>query len=65
MKQKQLMITEFIIQMEPKIKKSVMYTSPQERDDLEQEIKLKMIETVTRGVIKETPGFWEFKQSFE
>ncbi|WP_026571608.1 MULTISPECIES: hypothetical protein [Sediminibacillus] len=65
MKQEHDLITEFITHMEPKIKKSIKYTSFQERDDLEQEIKLKMVETVSRGVIKETPGFWEFKQSFD
>ncbi|SDK27190.1 hypothetical protein [Sediminibacillus albus] len=65
MKQQERRLTEIIIQMEPKIRKSIANTSSQERDDLEQEIKLKIIEIVTKGVIKDTPGFWEFKKSFD
>lgn len=46
--------------LEPKIKKSLRYTDPQNREDLEQELKVKMTECLRKGVFKNPPGFWEF-----
>ncbi|WP_350344249.1 hypothetical protein PRVXT_000641 [Proteinivorax tanatarense] len=55
---------EAIDNMEPKIKKSLNNTTHQERQDLEQEIKLKAVEAVKTGKIKPI-GFWEFKEKFD
>ncbi|GEN32356.1 putative FlaG/YvyC family protein [Cerasibacillus quisquiliarum] len=43
----------------PKIKNSLKNTHFQEREDLEQEIKLKIIEKLTDFKVKEVPSFWE------
>jgi hypothetical protein len=45
--------------LEPKIKKSLSQTSYQEREDLEQEIKLKMIEKYHNHKFNEAPKFWD------
>ncbi|MEE3808220.1 MULTISPECIES: hypothetical protein [Lysinibacillus] len=44
----------------PKIKQCLHQTSYQEREDLEQEIKLKIIEKMATKEFKDTPGFWDF-----
>jgi len=44
---------------EPKINKSLQQTSFQEREDLEQEIKLKFIEKYLNHQFNEAPKFWE------
>lgn len=44
----------------PQIKKALKNTSYQEREDLEQEIKLKILEKVNSLDIESPPGFWEF-----
>lgn len=46
--------------MVPKIKKSLFNTNQNEREDLEQEIKLKIIEAVVVGKIGTPPTFSEF-----
>ncbi|AIM16332.1 MULTISPECIES: hypothetical protein [Neobacillus] len=51
---------EILLQLlEPKIKKSLSQTSYQEREDLEQEIKLKMIEKYHNHKFNEAPKFWD------
>lgn len=44
----------------PKIKKSLNNTSPQEREDLEQEIKLKIYEKLKILQSISSPSFFEF-----
>lgn len=44
----------------PKIKQCLHQTSYQEREDLEQEIKLKIIEKLATQEFNETPSFWDF-----
>lgn len=58
-------IEEFIRLMQPKIKKSLRNTRPQEREDLEQELKLKIIQSIRTIILDEPPGFWDFKRKFE
>ncbi|HLR02373.1 MAG TPA: hypothetical protein VK111_06500 [Virgibacillus sp.] len=55
---------ETIEQLRPKIKKSLYDTHVQERDDLEQELKLKITECIHNDVFDEAPGFWEFARTF-
>ncbi|RDW21402.1 hypothetical protein CWR48_03080 [Oceanobacillus arenosus] len=45
---------------EPKIRASLKQTSPQEQDDLYQELKIKVIEIVRKYDYSNTYGFWEF-----
>lgn len=54
-----------IKQLYPKIKKSLYSTSPQNREDLEQELKMKITECFHNNVFEYTPGFWEFSERFD
>ncbi|MFT0801351.1 sigma-O factor regulator RsoA [Bacillus swezeyi] len=44
----------------PMIKNKLRNTSYQERDDLEQELKMKICEKADMLLCQEVPGFWEF-----
>ncbi|KOS63840.1 hypothetical protein [Lysinibacillus sp. FJAT-14222] len=44
----------------PKIKQCLHITDYQEREDLEQEIKLKIIEKLTTVKFQDAPSFWDF-----
>ncbi|MDV2583473.1 hypothetical protein [Alkalibacillus haloalkaliphilus] len=52
-------IHETLTMMKPKIKKSIKKTNYQERDDLEQEISLKVVQAVKNKRIAPV-DFWEF-----
>lgn len=52
-------------QLNPKIKKSLYYTKPQDREDLEQELKTKITECFHNDVFEQVPGFWEFANRFD
>jgi len=43
-----------------KIKKNLVRVPQQDREDLEQEIKVKIIEKLNEIEFEETKGFWEF-----
>ncbi|MBU5355087.1 helix-turn-helix domain-containing protein [Paenibacillus barcinonensis] len=49
-----------IVKFKPKLQKSLYQTHLQNRNDLQQEIKLKIIEAVYRYNIEEVPSFLEF-----
>lgn len=51
--------------MNKKIKKSLLNTDRNEREDLEQEIKLKVIEAVLTEKIKMPPSFRVYKEQFD
>ncbi|MBU8576504.1 MULTISPECIES: sigma-O factor regulator RsoA [Bacillus] len=51
---------ELIETFTPMIKKKLQNTAYQEREDLEQELYIKLIEKVDRLIYQEGPGFWEF-----
>jgi len=51
---------EIIEDFKPKIKKCLRNTSFQEQEDLEQEIKLKIIEKMKEVNFKEPPSIWSF-----
>jgi len=51
-------IMEVIKEFTPKIKKSLFNTSYQSREDLEQEIKLKIIEKMRTIHFEDPPSFW-------
>jgi len=44
----------------PKIKQCLHNTDYQEREDLEQEIKLKIIEKLATVEFQDAPSFWDF-----
>jgi hypothetical protein len=50
--------------MNPKIKKSLRSTDLNDREDLEQEIKLRIVEAVLKGKIDYPPTFTQYHQSF-
>lgn len=49
--------------MEPKIKKSVQSIPWQYREDVEQEIKLKVMESIDNVKTADVPGFFEYTQN--
>lgn len=52
---------ELLMDFQPKINYNLLKVPVHERDDLEQEIKLKIIEKVNMLIEDENaPGFWEF-----
>jgi hypothetical protein len=53
-------ISVIIKLFEPKIKKSVMQTTIQEREDLTQNIKLKLVEKIRTYEPEEVPDFYQF-----
>ncbi|MCD7035367.1 hypothetical protein LRR81_14070 [Metabacillus sp. GX 13764] len=58
------MIVNVLLLMSPKIKKSLLNTDRNDREDLEQEIKLKLIEAVFGGRISPPPTFLDFQEEF-
>lgn len=46
--------------MVPRIKKVLLNTRYQDREDLEQEIKLKLLEAIFSNKIAKPPDFWSF-----
>ncbi|MCY8235272.1 hypothetical protein [Priestia endophytica] len=57
---------EYVIKlMDPKIKKVLNNVSARNREDIEQDLKLKIIESINNVKIDQTPGFWEFKKKIE
>ncbi len=53
-------IAAIIDKFNPKIQKSLTQTKPQDRNDLRQEVSLKLIEAIYRYDLRSVPGFWEF-----
>lgn len=49
---------------EPKIKKSLSLTTYQEKEDLAQELKCKLISCIKNYDMESTPGFWEMKNEY-
>ncbi|WP_374019833.1 helix-turn-helix domain-containing protein [Paenibacillus thiaminolyticus] len=56
---------EIILRFTPTIQKYLYQTSVQERNDLKQEINLKIIEAVYKYDISSIPGFWDFIESID
>ncbi|MBT2615434.1 MULTISPECIES: hypothetical protein [unclassified Bacillus (in: firmicutes)] len=57
-------LVDLIDSLNPKIKKSLKNTNYQDRNDLEQEIKLKIIESYEKIAAIEAPNFEEFLAEF-
>lgn len=57
-------VPQIIELFEPKIKKSILLTNYRERDELYQELKLKLVDVILNYDIDSTPGFWEMKKNF-
>ncbi|WP_071392967.1 hypothetical protein [Bacillus tuaregi] len=58
-------IDELISNFQPKIKASLRHTASQEREDLEQEITIKIIEKMETIQNLEAPGFWDFLEKIQ
>lgn len=52
-------VINIIERFQPKIKKSLSNTNYQDREDLEQEIKVKIIEKLTNIKFNDCPSIWE------
>jgi len=52
-------------QFAPKINKLLYMTNLNDRKDLEQELKIKLIEHITKYDIDSVPGFWEMKENIQ
>ncbi|MDO7485163.1 hypothetical protein Q5O89_02880 [Peribacillus frigoritolerans] len=57
-------LMDLLDSLNPKIKKSLKNTNYQDRNDLEQEIKLKIIESYEKIAAIEAPNFEEFLAEF-
>ncbi len=55
------MLHELIKLFEPKVNKLTKRTSPNDRTDLSQELKLMLIQSTYQYDLDSIPGFWEFK----
>lgn len=55
-----IIIEKTLEQLHPKIKKSLYYTNINYREDLEQELKIKIIEAFYNNIFEEPIGFWDF-----
>jgi DNA-directed RNA polymerase specialized sigma24 family protein len=55
-------IGKIIELFEPKIKKSMIQTAVQDREDLFQELQIKLFESIQKYDMDRTPGFNEFKE---
>lgn len=58
-------IEKVLKELEPKINKSLYYTRFEDRQDLKQELKVKITECIRNNVFEQTPGFWEFVERFD
>lgn len=56
---------EFLDMFTPLIKKSLLNVPIQEREDLEQELKLKLLYKLDWLYKQDTPGFWEFAIEYQ
>ena len=54
-------LLKIIKQFEPKIAKSLYLTNQSSRDDLSQELMLKLVESIRKYDVQHIPGFWEFR----
>ena len=52
-------VIKFIEKFEPKINKSLLNTDYQDREDLRQEIQLKMTEKINEIEANNPPSFWK------
>jgi len=55
-------LEEVIEMFEPKLSKAVAYTSPNEKDDLTQELKILLMKCIQLYDLEDIPGFWEFRE---
>lgn len=49
---------------EPKLKHCLYQTSPHHREDLRQDLLIKLINTIRKYDVNSVPGFWDMKQRF-
>ena len=54
-------IMKVISQLEPKLKSVLLQTSYEHREDLEQELKARIIHIIKKKLSKDVPGFFDMK----
>ncbi|MED4156666.1 helix-turn-helix domain-containing protein [Priestia aryabhattai] len=55
-------VNKIIEMFRPKIKKTLLQTDFQNREDLEQELQLKLVKVIKMYDLEEIMGFWEFHE---
>lgn len=50
---------------EPKLNKCLYETAPNNREDLRQDLLIKLINTIEKYDVHSVPGFWEIKNQFD
>lgn len=58
-------IEKIVDLFDPKIKSSLTLTSYQVREDLYQELRLKLIDIIMNYDMDATPGFWSLQKEFQ
>ncbi|MEW4226416.1 helix-turn-helix domain-containing protein [Rossellomorea marisflavi] len=58
-------MNEIINLFEPKLKKSLSMTHYDQREDLKQELKYRLINYIQKYNVDSIPGFWELKAQLE
>lgn len=58
-------VKQIVDLFEPKVKKCLTYTSMSERENLEQELKYKMIVCIKKYDLTSTPGFFDMMDKFK
>ncbi len=60
------MYIERIIEMfDPKIQRSLLQTTYPKREDLYQELRLKLIDIILNYDVDATPGFWDLQKNLQ
>ncbi|MGE7983689.1 helix-turn-helix domain-containing protein [Solibacillus sp. NPDC093137] len=49
---------------EPKLKHHLYQTHPFHREDLRQDLMIKLIQTIRKYDVESVPGFWDMKQKY-
>jgi hypothetical protein len=58
-------MNELLDLFEPKLKKSLLLTQVDQREDLAQELRFVLVNYIRKYNVKSTPGFWELKNQLE
>lgn len=57
-------LLDVITLFEPKLKKVIYQTQPKYREDLRQDLMIKLIDSIRKYDINSVPGFWEMKKQY-
>ncbi|GHH99591.1 helix-turn-helix domain-containing protein [Neobacillus kokaensis] len=58
-------VSEIVQMFEPKVKKSSRFMNDNDKEDLEQELRIEIVKAVNRFEISSTPTFWGFIETLK